>query len=138
MPTTTRQLRDAAITSDLRQPVEADDLRRPREVQLLLEQLAAVGLTLAPLRQPTEQEQWGVDLALQLALEDPSGLATGSLEALRAGARWWRGRSSRRPTNSALRRAVGIAASYHVALAELRGAHQCPGGRWPECEGRLE
>jgi hypothetical protein len=120
------------------QPVEADDVRRPREVQLLLEQLAAVGLTLAPLRGPTEQEQLGVDLAIGLILQDTSGLASGDVEAVRAAGRWWRGRPKRQPSNSALRRAVGIAGSYHVALAELRGRKQCPGGRWPKCEGQLE
>lgn len=86
----------------LAQPVDDDDIRRPREVQLLLEQLAAIGLTLVP-------------LSAQRYLPPSCGAS-----------------------NAALRRAVGIAASYHVALAELRGARQCPGGRWPTCEGQLE
>jgi hypothetical protein len=92
----------SAITATLAQPVEADDIRRPREVRLLLEQLAAVGLTLVP-------------LSAQRHLPDGCGA-----------------------TNSQLRQATGIAGSYHVALAELRGQKQCPGGRWPKCEGQLD
>jgi hypothetical protein len=80
----------------LAQPVADDDIRRPREVQLLVAQLAAAGLELRQLR-------------------------TGG-----------------QPTSSQLRRAVGIAGSYHVGLAEVRGQKQCPGGRWPHCEGQIE
>lgn len=79
----------------LAQPIEQDDIRRPREVQLLVAQLAAAGLELRQLR-------------------------TGD-----------------HPTNAQLRRAVGIAGSYYVALAEMRGQKQCAGGRWPQCEGQL-
>lgn len=126
----------------LAQPVEDDDIRRPREVQILLEQLAAVGLTLAPLRGPTEQEQRGIDRALDaIDVDDPTvtaHYAESTIRDLRAARRWWDGRQDREPTNSQLRQATGIAGSYHVALAELRGQKQCPGGRWPTCEGRLD
>lgn len=60
------------------QPIDDDDIRRPREVQLLVAQLAQI-----------------------------AGL---ELRQLRTGAQ---------PTNDQLRRAVGIAGSFHVALAEL-------------------
>lgn len=102
----------AMAMATLAQPVDDDDIRRPREVQLLLEQLAVVGLTLAPLRAPTEQEQRQITRALDVA-RDVVRID------VRAARRWWDGRKDREPSNSALRRAVGIAGSFHVALSEL-------------------
>jgi hypothetical protein len=119
------EILSVAHVGTLAQPVENDDVRRPREVQLLLEQLAAVGLTLAPLRGPTEQEQRGIATALELLLDRPEAerrelFGASAEQGLRAARRWWVGRQDREPSNSALRRAVGIAGSFHVALSELR------------------
>lgn len=71
---------DEDITGTMDQPAEADDIRRPREIGLLIAQLAQVaGLELRQLRtgdQPTNEQlrrAYGVAMSLPVAVAELDG-----------------------------------------------------------------
>lgn len=107
----------AAMTLDERHRLEIEQGVRP-----------APEATRATLAQPVADDDIRRPEEVRLLI---SQLAAAGLELRQL-------RTGEQPTSSQLRRAVGIAGSYHVGLAEVRGQKQCPGGRWPHCEGQIE